>query len=597
MSASVQASPTKPSIAENIPLELWERIAFYANAREDSFLGPPSDITNLCSVCRSLNIAIRFDNNPSLYARLFCFKFDYQAPLRRLGQESLTTRAVAQEFKKRILTLKQIRRRECNMEDLWTCYLMMLENDGRNERQLIEWAHLYGFLKRETCLRFAADSNSPSNWFKDTERTSLLLWLWWMAFSRDDVRIENSHVRDSLVCHVLQIFVAANFRYPSLMGYESHLHPAKASQGAWSSTPSTPIAQVNHYSKKLSLATPLLSQASLLVWTIRLETIREITGFDRSAISALPLDRESAPNPGPTQLDVLNFHEVQIQAPIHASLTLSCCFREQILASDHEEGSFAPPLTGSRRYDTDWYRSVICSDACAASIHSNHLAYERGTLTGLWEGFFVQTSLEAHRALVLDPDRTPSETIALYRHPLYFALQEHHCLNPDIPLTPGKDCLGGDDVLNAWLPQGLKIIEFENEIEVYDPRAQRSVRYQTLVPEALREMVKNKSGGENSYPEDARRVNDILITGKTSEEHGAAWGHYLFVGRVRLWDGFIALLRTPRDPARSELGRWLFRGYIHDHNLVGHWRETSTPPKVLGYGGGFIAKNQTPLNN
>lgn len=60
----------------------------------------------------------------------------------------------------------------------------MLENDGKNERQLVEWAGLYGYLKRETCARFKADPSSPINWFQDTEETSLILWLWWMTFSR-----------------------------------------------------------------------------------------------------------------------------------------------------------------------------------------------------------------------------------------------------------------------------------------------------------------------------------------------------------------------------------------------------------------------------
>ncbi|KIK58081.1 hypothetical protein GYMLUDRAFT_75135 [Collybiopsis luxurians FD-317 M1] len=613
---SVQASPTRHPRAENIPGELWERIAYYANAGDDAFLGPPVNVASLCLVCRSIYRDICFANNTGLYARLFCFKFDYQAPLRRLGRHLLTTQNLAQEFKKRIIALKRVRRRECNDQDLWTCYLMMLENDGKNERQLIEWAHLYGFLKRETCFRFEANLSSPSNWFRDTEGTSLLLWLWWMTFSRDDLLMENPHVRDSLVCHLLHNLVVASFRYPNVYGPESHFQvplSADAAQSAWSSSPPTPVVHVSHYSTDFRLATPLLSLASLLVWTIRLEIIRGMSAFDQNTISTYPVDRETAIAhriQGPTQMDVLKFHEMHIQVPDHCSADTFASFEDEIMSSECKTvPERCLPLSGSWRYDNDWYRTIACSDPLSITIHGNHPVYHLGAATGSWEGFVVQTSLDAHMQLVGEPNRTPSESTALFRHPLYFTLKEHYCLHPETPVPPGKHCLGDDDVLNAWLPQGLEILEHENNIEVFDPSTQKTARYHTFFPESLetthysQSKVPSRKSRAATAPSENRfsyrskdLVNDILVTGKTSEEDGAAWGHYLFVGRVRLWDGFIVLLRTPRDPTRSDLGRWLFKGYIHNENLVGHWRDTSTPPKLVGYQGGFIARNVESRN-
>ncbi|KAJ3982167.1 hypothetical protein F5890DRAFT_1531272 [Lentinula detonsa] len=592
------------AIAETVPNELWERIAYYANAREVSFLGPPKDIVNICLACRSFDRAIRFDDNPSLYARIFRFKFDYHAPLRRFGISWLTTRSMALELKKRIIVLKQVRQRVCTTQDLWTCYLMMLENDGRNERQLIEWAHLYGYLKRETCLRYEADLHSNTNWFQNTETTSLLLWLWWMTFSRDDVRIENPRVRDSLIYPLLHNLIVASFRYPNFYGPESHLHIPSTEEArcTWSSTPTTPVARVNHFAKEFDLATPLLNVASFLVWTVRLETIREVTPFDRSSISSLPPDRESAiarRMQGPTQTDVLGFHRAQIRAPTHCPSVLCTSFEEEILTQCVKESSEGISLVlGSRRYDQDWHRLAACSDSRAPSLNDN--AYTPGALLGNWEGFFVQPSLEDHIALVDDPNRIPAEPVPLYRHPLYFTLQEHHCYDPDVPLAPGSDCTGGQDVLNAWLPQGITLKQYENEIEALDPVSHRNVRYHTFLPKrwdgTQNERVpgtSRKSGGtdENNFTNSFSYPNDILITGQTSEENGAAWGHYILIGRVRLWDGLIVLLRTPRDPTRSDLGRWIFRGYLHDYNLVGHWRETSTSPNLTGYQGGFVAHN------
>lgn len=58
----------------------------------------------------------------------------------------------------------------------------MLENDGRNERQLVEWAHVYQYLHRFTIVRLEAGRADPSSWFNDSEVTALTLWLWWMIF-------------------------------------------------------------------------------------------------------------------------------------------------------------------------------------------------------------------------------------------------------------------------------------------------------------------------------------------------------------------------------------------------------------------------------
>jgi hypothetical protein len=43
-----------------------------------------------------------------------------------------------------------------------------------------------------------------------------------------------------------------------------------------------------------------------------------------------------------------------------------------------------------------------------------------------------------------------------------------------------------------------------------------------------------------------------------------------------------------RDPNDAHLGQWIFRGYLHDQNFVGRWRETSTPIGVVGFEGSFI---------
>ena len=63
--------------------------------------------------------------------------------------------------------------------------------------------------------------------------------------------------------------------------------------------------------------------------------------------------------------------------------------------------------------------------------------------------------------MLLDP-RIPASTVGVSQDRISIEFQEHHCLYPDEPLTPGTDeteC--GDDILNAWLPQNIVVRHLE----------------------------------------------------------------------------------------------------------------------------------------
>lgn len=113
------------TLLNQLSLDDWERIAFYAVVSEDSFLGPPSALCPLSLVSRDIHDAISVQTNSRLYARIFRFKFDYAAPARRLTERWLTTRCLASELIVRFSTLKRIKsKREFRSADLWTCYIM-----------------------------------------------------------------------------------------------------------------------------------------------------------------------------------------------------------------------------------------------------------------------------------------------------------------------------------------------------------------------------------------------------------------------------------------------------------------------------------------
>jgi hypothetical protein len=59
--------------------------------------------------------------------------------------------------------------------------------------------------------------------------------------------------------------------------------------------------------------------------------------------------------------------------------------------------------------------------------------------------------------LLAIPPLSPGAVNNTHR-PLAINLQEHHCLSPDPKLSVGCDDIGyGDDILNAWMPQGTTV--------------------------------------------------------------------------------------------------------------------------------------------
>jgi hypothetical protein len=57
----------------------------------------------------------------------------------------------------------------------------MIESDGKNERQLIEWAQVEEYLQTVIVQR----ARTPSYlWLKETDETALVIWLLWLTASR-----------------------------------------------------------------------------------------------------------------------------------------------------------------------------------------------------------------------------------------------------------------------------------------------------------------------------------------------------------------------------------------------------------------------------
>ena len=215
-----------PVAFDSIPQEVLENIAFYAVASNP--LGPPHELAPLLLVNRRLHAALASASNPHLHARIFAAKFDTAALVRRLGPGSGTARKLATELRRRCVQLARLRAQiGCTIgalvegeaevdggqkgkdrkggekgagagaaaagmtdegmramhEMLWTAYVMMLENDGKNERQLREYARLDEWLRAfwfgEDGASFARLEIGDNAWPPYNDLADVTMWLFW----------------------------------------------------------------------------------------------------------------------------------------------------------------------------------------------------------------------------------------------------------------------------------------------------------------------------------------------------------------------------------------------------------------------------------
>ena len=184
--------PTLPAMTrfshlDRIPQEILEHIAF--QVAESDFLGPPSGIVPL--ICLNRYTYTSLGSNNHLYARIFAAKFDTAAAERRLGPKRISPGVLALELQRRCLYLKRLRAQVdvrfgqgSDEEDLLLhVYLMMLENDGKNESQLREygkiesWLRIYWFDEAGSSLASLHLQNNK--WPVNDTKLSVAMWLLW----------------------------------------------------------------------------------------------------------------------------------------------------------------------------------------------------------------------------------------------------------------------------------------------------------------------------------------------------------------------------------------------------------------------------------
>jgi hypothetical protein len=198
-----------------VPQEVLEHIAFFTATQ--ALLGPPSALVPLLCANRKIHSRLSITSNHHLYANVFAHKFDIAPVIRRLGSDRTTPYILARELQRRCFYLKRIRARldssvkvsregddhdrNSNVlhELLFHAYLLMLENEGKNEQQLREYGRIDDWL-REYWFEDLGASRAKASirmdvWLADTEDRSLAMWLFWFLLNPGKLVVNHQRMR------------------------------------------------------------------------------------------------------------------------------------------------------------------------------------------------------------------------------------------------------------------------------------------------------------------------------------------------------------------------------------------------------------------
>ncbi|KAH7927562.1 hypothetical protein BV22DRAFT_1006674 [Leucogyrophana mollusca] len=527
---------------ENIPQEVLEHIALFSAT--ETVTGPPSGLLPLLSCCRSIYRSLSSASNPHLYARIFEHKFDIGAAIRRLGTQITVATVLSAELQKRCIYLKRIRAKldssrghldsagspDILSEVLWLAYLMMLENDGKNERQLREYARMEAWLWEywfsDNGASLTAQMIRQDSWPPDNEINSLAMWLFWFLLKPDQYKRGDDF---GMVTTVLKLTALAANRYEICWPDWAHFVPPPQTSDS---------TAISHFSEIQRLTPPPLATPAILAY--------------------------------------LTF-AIQLSIPVRGAAP---------------KFPYSPPtgpsLMQSREWEPDWQRCINLGQSPYGGEFSG--AYMPGSIEGVWEGFFTYTEFTAYAALLSGGPPPILHKSLVAQHRQTWKLREYRLVPPsDADSYPDNTRpLSSGDPLRAYFPLGTHIRESSSAIEVREPGRQDALRYLRWAPFDSDEI----SNREIQRLQDIIILGevsqfDFFFSNITFQGH-SAWGQFNLIGRIRPCDGFISL---SKEYLAGDRGKWLYRGFLVGNvngNLAGRWRDTLSPSHVSGYEGCFV---------
>ncbi|GAA5931523.1 uncharacterized protein JCM15063_001492 [Sporobolomyces koalae] len=525
-------------------------------------------------------------------------------------------------------------------QNLWTCYLMLLENDGKNLPHLLEYACLREYMRLFYRHSLLAEALNPG-WPRQTAGRALGLWIGWLG--GDDVASETAQESEERF-FVLKPYVFAAHKFDAFMApwtirslpvtHEAFpVLPPPAGPYLADLRPRSHAQTITHMGRKLDLSPPNLSHAAIFSFFFRVEQ-------DPSVQNDLLVQGTGTP-------------AQPVQFPPNATATTGPSATGGLTAQSRPTKTTLPALK-SRVHDRDFVRLASCIDP----YHSRGLPtkYTQGDLEGNWEGRFSFFDFDSYR------DMLGGRMRSLYEGPFgdqpqVWKLEERivklERTTSTITTSSKTTSAGIKDKVAASMTNkrgsnttttiGGTGPVLNAGFEYHEPPLSKSTHSQSPPPPTVRrrrpssstvsttlagavepvfaeiemedssatsECKKGKkrtrreseiSSGELPYwPEDEevfdewgrsskrgtghdhRDLEDgdyeILLTGSGH----SAWGQFNLKGRVRAWDGMFTIIKEYTPDSR---GRWIYRGYRIGDSLVGRWRDTHTPVDMNGYEG------------
>jgi hypothetical protein len=210
----------------SLPLEIIDSIAFELTALTP--LGPPSSLIPLLLTSHHLLSSLSSKTNPALYVRIFKHKFDVSAVERRAFKPSHVQCIEQMMYYCRAMKVLRRgdvhacpRRRAAPGEEvdpvhdpspddvsgddndahdaMTIAFMMMLEDDGRNSRQLVEWAHADVFAEKYVRERLYEGREDNDGWPVENEGNCCAMWLMWMLTTEGDFSVSQPHNRSDQI--------------------------------------------------------------------------------------------------------------------------------------------------------------------------------------------------------------------------------------------------------------------------------------------------------------------------------------------------------------------------------------------------------------
>ncbi|KAI0691800.1 hypothetical protein BC835DRAFT_1407197 [Cytidiella melzeri] len=394
-----------------VPQEALEHIAFFAAT--DCFLGPPSGILPLIGLSRSIYTALSVSTNPFLYARIFAHKFDTASAIRRLGPDAVTAAAMAEELQRRSVALKRFRHRLDSKGDaptqivadlLWVAYLMIIESDGKNERQLREYANINHWLK-EYWFDGAGASRAldvihrTNAWPEKSDCMAIALWLFWLLLRPDEYMRDDTLFRDAT--GILKVIALGAHKYPACYpDWQEYLPKNFRCQPT----------SIRHYSTNLKVVAPAPAAPAILAYLTLVNSINMSWGTTNYMKPIFP----------PVEVDT--------------------------------------SLRMSSEWEADWARITSLANPKGALSGQPSGSFTPGSLEGVWEGIFTYTEFTSYAALLSGAPPSVLYRSLVAQHRQTIKLQEWHLVEDEDevtscktrPLRSGNPCRG-------YVPDDVKV--------------------------------------------------------------------------------------------------------------------------------------------